>query len=60
MDIFPFFAFKLDCFIVNVFFSYATNTQALQQKSENKENQRFVGFTPVLVLWLIKLTLQYS
>jgi hypothetical protein len=60
MDIFPYFAFKLDCFIVNVLFSYATNTQSLQQKSENKENQRLVGLTPVSVFWLIKLTLQYS
>jgi hypothetical protein len=41
--IFSFFAKKLDRFIVNALFSYATNTQVLQQKSENEES--LVGLT---------------
>ena len=37
--IFPFSAAKLDHCILNTFFSFVTNTQALQQKPENEEKQ---------------------
>ena len=44
--IFPFFATKLGCCTVHTFFSYATNSQAYQQKSENRKNESLVGSTP--------------
>ncbi len=37
---------KLDCFIVTALFSYVTNTQARQQKSEKQRNQRLVRLAP--------------
>ncbi len=45
--IFPFFAIKLACFIAKALISYVTNTQASQEKSENKEKTSLVGLTPV-------------
>jgi hypothetical protein len=40
------FAIKLGPCVANALFSYVTNTQALQQKLENKEKQGFVRLTP--------------
>jgi hypothetical protein len=42
------FAIKLGRFKVQSIYSYFTNTQALQQKSENGEKQGLVGLTPEL------------
>jgi hypothetical protein len=47
---FPFFAIKLSHFKVQLIFSYATTTQALQQKSEKQRNQSLVELTPGLSL----------
>ncbi len=43
------FAIKLGCFKAKGLFSYVTNTQALQGKSENKEKTSLVGLTPEYV-----------
>ena len=49
-----FFATKLGCCTVRTF-SYATNSQAYQRKSENRKNESLVGSTPdrKLFLWHI-------
>ena len=44
--IFPFFAYKLDHFLWIHIFPFLTNTQAYQQKSENRKNESLVGSTP--------------
>jgi hypothetical protein len=46
MKIFPVFSIKLGLFIAHTIFPYATNTQALQKKSEKQRNQIFIGLTP--------------
>jgi hypothetical protein len=43
---FLFFAIKLGRFKAQTIFSCATNTQALQQKSEKQRNQSLVVLTP--------------
>ena len=50
--IFSFFATKLGHCTVHTFFSYATNSQAYQQKSENRKNESLVRLTPGLFFYL--------
>ena len=53
---FPFFATKLGRCTVQTFFSYGTNSQAYQRKSENRKNESSVGLTPDMCVNCVKKT----